>query len=242
MLYQNEPAARPDRSPGPGAVQCPQLPGSHRGPLPGRHPCHLGPARRTAGVVPAPLDSPAHCGKRRAPRGTAVDDRHVHIFIRQKNGRVDIRISDRGHGFPEEILNRLQDPRDPGYPGLFNVQKRLHSVYGGQCDFTVNSSEQGSAVAISIPLIPPEGLKPKQEGSMVYIHKQDLPGLSEIRPGHLSLERERLCPPGPGFQRGAAHRPGPAQGPAGKPAYLNLQQSPEHFVTGRKESGMKICV
>ena len=103
--------------------------------------------------------------------GTAVDDRHVHIWIRRKNERVDIRVSDRGHGFPEEILNRLQNPRDPGYTGLFNVQKRLRSVYGSQCDFTVNSSEQGSAVTISIPLLPPEGLKPKQEGSMVYAYR-----------------------------------------------------------------------
>ena len=103
--------------------------------------------------------------------GTAVDDRHVHIWIRRKKERVDIRVSDRGHGFPEEILNRLQNPRDPGYTGLFNVQKRLRSVYGSQCDFTVNSSEQGSAVTISIPLLPPEGLKPKQEGSMVYAYR-----------------------------------------------------------------------
>lgn len=103
--------------------------------------------------------------------GTAVDDRHIHILIRQENERADIRISDRGHGFPEEILKRLQNPRDPGYTGLFNVQKRLRSVYGGQCGFTVNSSEQGSTVAISIPLIPPEGLKSKQEGSMAYAYR-----------------------------------------------------------------------
>lgn len=103
--------------------------------------------------------------------GTAVDNRYVHILIRQENERVDIRISDRGHGFPEEILKRIRDPRDPGYTGLFNVQKRLRSVYGGQCNFIVNSSEQGSAVVISIPLIPPEGLKPRQEGSMVYAYR-----------------------------------------------------------------------
>jgi len=97
--------------------------------------------------------------------GTAVDERHVRISIRQEDGRANIRVSDRGHGFSEEILKRLQNPRDPGYTGLFNVQKRLRSVYGGQCAFTVDSSEQGSTVAVSIPLIPPGGLKSKQEGS-----------------------------------------------------------------------------
>ncbi len=96
---------------------------------------------------------------------TAVDDRHVRIAICQENGRADIRISDRGHGFPEEILARLRDPRDPGYSGLFNVQKRLRSVYGSQCSFTVDSSEQGAEVAISIPLTPPGGLNSKQERS-----------------------------------------------------------------------------
>jgi len=103
--------------------------------------------------------------------GTAVDDRHVNISIQQGDGRVDIRVSDRGHGFPEEILKRLQDPRDPGYTGLFNVQKRLRSVYGSQCVFTVDSSEQGSTVAVSIPLIPPGGLKAKQEGSAAYAYR-----------------------------------------------------------------------
>lgn len=103
--------------------------------------------------------------------GTAVDDRHIHIAIRQENERADIRVSDRGHGFPEEILRRLQDPRDPGYTGLFNVEKRLRSVYGGQCVFSVNSSEQGSTVAISVPLIPPGGLKSKQEGSVAYAYR-----------------------------------------------------------------------
>ncbi len=103
--------------------------------------------------------------------GTAVDDRHVNISIQQGDGRVDIRVSDRGHGFPEEILKRLQDPRDPGYTGLFNVQKRLRSVYGSQCVFTVDSSGQGSTVAVSIPLIPPGGLKAKQEGSAAYAYR-----------------------------------------------------------------------
>ncbi len=103
--------------------------------------------------------------------GTEVDNRHVHILIRQEGEKVNICVSDQGHGFPEEILKRLQDPRDPGYTGLFNVQKRLRSVYGGQCGPTVNSSEQGSTVTISLPLIPPGGLKSKQEGSMAYAYR-----------------------------------------------------------------------
>lgn len=97
--------------------------------------------------------------------GTSVDDRYVHIKIRQKGERVRIQVSDHGHGFPPEILERLRDPRDRGYTGLFNVQKRLRSVYGDQCGFSVDSSERGSTVAFSIPVIPPGGLRPGTERS-----------------------------------------------------------------------------
>ena len=97
--------------------------------------------------------------------GTSVDDRYVYIRIQQRGERVQIQVSDHGHGFPPEILERLQNPRDCGYTGLFNVQKRLRSVYGGQCGFSVDSSEQGSTVAFSIPVIPPGGLRPGAERS-----------------------------------------------------------------------------
>lgn len=87
--------------------------------------------------------------------GTSVDDRHIHIQIRQDGERAYIRISDQGHGFPPEVLAKLQDPNDPSYSGLFNVRKRLRSIYGKQCRFEIESSDTGSTVAISIPLVPP---------------------------------------------------------------------------------------
>ena len=49
----------------------------------------------------------------------------------------------------------LQDPEDPSYSGLFNVRKRLRSIYGEQCKFTIDSSQAGSTVFFSIPLTPP---------------------------------------------------------------------------------------
>ena len=97
--------------------------------------------------------------------GTSVDDRYVYIRSQQRGERVQIQVSDHGHGFPPEILERLQNPRDCGYTGLFNVQKRLRSVYGGQCGFSGDSSEKGSTVAFSIPVIPPGGLRPGAERS-----------------------------------------------------------------------------
>lgn len=88
--------------------------------------------------------------------GTAVDDRHVLIRIRQDQRRAYISVSDQGHGFPEEVLEKLQDPEDPSYSGLFNVRKRLRSIYKGQCVFHIDSSDTGSTVAFSIPLAPPK--------------------------------------------------------------------------------------
>ena len=87
--------------------------------------------------------------------GTAVDDRRVAIRIRQDAERAYISVADQGRGFPEEVLQKLQDPDDPTYTGLFNVRKRLRSIYGSQCDFRIDSSETGSTVSFSIPLSPP---------------------------------------------------------------------------------------
>lgn len=105
--------------------------------------------------------------------GTSVDDQYVHITIQQRGECVRIQVADHRHGFPPEILERLQDPRDPGYTGLFNVQKRLRSVYGSRCSFTADSSEKGSIVAFSIPVIPPGGLRPGTERSTAYAYRSN---------------------------------------------------------------------
>ncbi|MCI9156636.1 MAG: histidine kinase [Lawsonibacter sp.] len=85
----------------------------------------------------------------------AVDDRRVCIQIRQDEERAYIQVSDQGRGFPPEVLAKLQDPDDPTYSGLFNVRKRLRSIYGEQCPFAIDSTSSGSTVAFSIPLSPP---------------------------------------------------------------------------------------
>ena len=85
----------------------------------------------------------------------AVDDRRVSLVIRQDDARAYIRVSDQGHGFPPDVLRKLNDPNDPTYTGLFNVRKRLRSIYGDQCQFTIDSTDHGSTVSFSIPLTPP---------------------------------------------------------------------------------------
>ena len=85
----------------------------------------------------------------------AIDDRRVDIRINQDNERAYIRISDKGKGFPEDVLQKIEDLNNSCYTGLFNVRKRLHSIYGNQCEFSIDSSENGSVVSFSIPLNPP---------------------------------------------------------------------------------------
>ena len=85
----------------------------------------------------------------------AVDNRRVDIQIKQDSRYAYIRISDNGKGFPEDVLQKIEDPNNSCYTGLFNVRKRLHSIYGSQCKFFIDSSDHGSVVSFSIPLIPP---------------------------------------------------------------------------------------
>lgn len=98
--------------------------------------------------------------------GASVDDRRVHIQIRQDSQRAYIQVSDQGHGFPPQVLEKLQDPDDPTYTGLFNVRKRLRSIYENQCEFTIHSTGRGSTVSFSIPLVPPAAIVPELERSM----------------------------------------------------------------------------
>ncbi len=96
--------------------------------------------------------------------GTAVDDRRIRLEIRQDGQRAYIRVSDQGKGFPPQVLEKLEDPNDPTYSGLFNVRKRLRSIYGSQCVFSIQSTPKGSTVSISIPLTPPEhGASPAEK-------------------------------------------------------------------------------
>lgn len=87
--------------------------------------------------------------------GVAVDDRRVHIQIQQDEERAYIQVSDQGKGFPTQVLEKLQDPDDPSYTGLFNVRKRLRSIYGDHCPFSIQSTPSGSTVSFSLPLSPP---------------------------------------------------------------------------------------
>ncbi len=50
------------------------------------------------------------------------------LVIRQDDQRAYIQVSDRGPGFSDEVLRKLEDPNDPTTTGLFNVRKRLRGI------------------------------------------------------------------------------------------------------------------
>lgn len=87
--------------------------------------------------------------------GVAVDDRRVDLTITQADGRVHIAVTDQGRGFPAEILEEINDPNNKRYSGLFNVSKRLVSVYGPESRLQIESTPNGSTVRFSIPVTPP---------------------------------------------------------------------------------------
>ena len=95
--------------------------------------------------------------------GVAVDDRRVELTIRQEGERMHIAVSDQGRGFPPQVLADLNDPHTGRYSGLFNVHKRLVSVYGPDSRLMVDSTPHGSTVHFSIPILPPSGEEKEAE-------------------------------------------------------------------------------
>lgn len=83
--------------------------------------------------------------------GVAVDDRRVLLRITEEDGGIRISVSDKGKGFPDDVLQSLEDPDNKRYSGMFNVAKRLSSIYGPTGRLQVDSTPQGATVWFTIP-------------------------------------------------------------------------------------------
>ena len=90
---------------------------------------------------------------------TQVHDRRIHIVIEKTGEKMRFSIRDEGHGFPQEVLDALKDTSDTHYSGLFNVHRRLVSIYGPDSGLRINSSPQGSEVSFVIPAVPPRSAR-----------------------------------------------------------------------------------
>ena len=75
----------------------------------------------------------------------------MELRIAQTGGCLEIAVTDWGKGFPADVLSSLADPDNKRYSGLFNVDKRLRSVYGAEGRLRVSSTPAGSTVRFTIP-------------------------------------------------------------------------------------------
>lgn len=62
-----------------------------------------------------------------------------------------IKISDNGHGIPDQVLRAFNDKTTKGKYGLLNVDGRLRSIYGEKYGLAIDSSPEGTTVTIRIP-------------------------------------------------------------------------------------------
>lgn len=71
---------------------------------------------------------------------------------------VDLTVGDNGSGFPEEVLQEINDPDSPVYAehhvGLNNIKKRMNLIYGEGVLFAFFNSGHGSVSEILIPIQP----------------------------------------------------------------------------------------
>ena len=87
--------------------------------------------------------------------GVAVDNRVVTLRLEGEGDWLTVAVTDQGHGFPEDVLRDLNNPNNRRYTGLFNVSKRLVSIYGAESRLHVDSTPTGSTVSFRIPVVPP---------------------------------------------------------------------------------------
>ena len=78
-------------------------------------------------------------------------NRLVSIHAHTTDDEIEIAVSDKGTGFPQEVLDRLYAGESYGGVGLENVHKRLKSIYGPDHGLYIQSSANGSKVFFLIP-------------------------------------------------------------------------------------------
>ncbi len=75
--------------------------------------------------------------------------RFVQITIVENQNYYEVKVCDRGKGFPQEILSKLYGDEPMGQSiGLSNVNKRMKSIYGEENGIHIASSETGSCVSL----------------------------------------------------------------------------------------------
>lgn len=85
---------------------------------------------------------------------TSTHDRNIKLSINRECGRMTVAVSDLGQGFDPAVLADLKQVDCPRYTGMFNVHKRLCSIYGIGSGLQVDSTPEGSTVQFTVPIHP----------------------------------------------------------------------------------------
>jgi two-component system sensor histidine kinase LytS len=90
----------------------------------------------------------------------AKGNRFVSLTALPKNNGMEVIITDKGPGFPQEVLETFYagEPTEDAV-GLMNVHKRLLSLYGPEYGVKVLSSPQGTGITMFFPILSPEEVK-----------------------------------------------------------------------------------
>ncbi len=87
--------------------------------------------------------------------GTSVENRWVFLRIVRAGDRLSVSVSDKGHGFPQQVLDDLNDPDNKRLLRPVQCFQAAVSIYGPGSRLQVDSTPEGSTVSFSIPVFPP---------------------------------------------------------------------------------------
>lgn len=95
-------------------------------------------------------------------------DVRVSILCCGSNAFADLTVSDNGSGFPESVIQEINDPDSPLYTqrhvGINNIKKRMSLIYGDSVLYAFFNRDSGSVSEIFIPINLDEIQKKQKEG------------------------------------------------------------------------------
>lgn len=95
-------------------------------------------------------------------------DVRVSILCCGSDAFADLTVSDNGSGFPESVIQEINDPDSPLYTqrhvGINNIKKRMSLIYGDSVLYAFFNRDSGSVSEIFIPLNLDEIQKKQKEG------------------------------------------------------------------------------
>ena len=97
---------------------------------------------------------------------------------------ADITVSDNGTGFPESVIQEINDPDSPLYAqhhvGINNIKKRMSLIYGDSVLYAFFNRDIGSVSEIFIPINPEELRKQAADGNTTEKNEGNTEGRQDL--------------------------------------------------------------